>query len=232
MTGLGNRTALIARLREKLADADTVEAGHFAVVHIDIDRFRMINESLGVIKGDDLIAAVGTRLAEGLTEGDTLSRFGGDEFVAIIDNVPTPDLAAVRATALLASLDAPLRVDQQEIFISASAGIAHTTLSGPRVEDFIRDAELAMYGAKEDGRARTCVFQRDMRGARLSPLDMETDLRRALARNQMELYYQPIISLETRRLRGFEALLRWHREGHGVVSPRLYPDRRGDRFNQ
>ena len=219
VTGLGNRTALIARLREKLLDADTDEAGHFAVVHIDIDRFRMINESLGVIKGDDVIAAVGTRLAEGLTEGDTLSRFGGDEFVAIIDNVPTPDLAAARATALLASLDAPFRVDQQEIFISASAGIAHTTLSGPRVEDFIRDAELAMYGAKEDGRARTCVFQRDMRRARLSPLDMETDLRRALARNQMELYYQPIISLETHRLRGFEALLRWHREGHGVVSP-------------
>ena len=98
MTGLGNRTALIARLREKLADADTVEAGHFAVVHIDIDRFRMINESLGVIKGDDVIAAVGTRLAEGLTEGD-LSRFGGDEFVAIIDNVPTPTLPP-RAAAL------------------------------------------------------------------------------------------------------------------------------------
>ena len=96
VTGLGNRTALIAQLREKLVDADTVEAGHFAVVHIDIDRFRMINESLGVIKGDDVIAAVGTRLAEGLTEGDTLSRFGGDEFVAIIDNVPTSDLATAR----------------------------------------------------------------------------------------------------------------------------------------
>ena len=219
VTGLGNRTALIERLREKLADTAGDGANSFAVVHIDIDRFRMINESLGAIKGDDVIAAVGARLADGLTKGDTLTRFGGDEFVALFDNVATPDLAAARATGLLARLDSPFRVDQREIFISASAGIAHAASNGPRVEDFMRDAELALYRAKDDGRARACVFQPDMRRARLSPLDLETDLRRALARNQMELYYQPIISLETHRLRGFEALLRWHRDGHGVVSP-------------
>lgn len=220
LTGFANRPLFLDHLR-KAIDAQAADAGkQFAVIHLDIDRFRMINESLGHVKGDDLINAVGQRLNDCLDQNDVLARFGGDEFTLLLSHTTGIDNTRALVDRLLASLTTPFNLQDREIFISASAGIAQfSEASNMRPEDLIRDAELAMYEAKKSNNGSVQVFDLKMRRTRVSPLDLETDLRRALERDQMRLHYQPIISLETRRLCGFEALLRWDRGERGLMSP-------------
>lgn len=220
LTGFANRPLFLDHLR-KAIDAQAADAGkQFAVIHLDIDRFRMINESLGHVKGDDLINAVGQRLNDCLNQNDVLARFGGDEFTLLLSHTTGIDTTRALVDRLLASLTTPFNLQDREIFISASAGIAQfSEASDMRPEDLIRDAELAMYEAKKSNNGSVQVFDLKMRRTRVSPLDLETDLRRALERDQMRLHYQPIISLETRRLCGFEALLRWDRGERGLMSP-------------
>ena len=220
LTGFANRTLFLDHVRNSI-DAKTVDnSTQFAVVHLDIDRFRMINESLGHVKGDDLIIAVGQRLKENLRPNDILARFGGDEFSILLSNTTSSETSQVIVETLLASLTIPFRLQDREIFISASAGIAQPgNVAHLQPEDLIRDAELAMYAAKKSNNGSAQVFNPKMRRTRASPLDLETDLRRALNRDEMRLHYQPIISLETRRLCGFEALLRWDRGERGLMSP-------------
>ncbi|MEK9595175.1 MAG: bifunctional diguanylate cyclase/phosphodiesterase [Rhodospirillaceae bacterium] len=220
LTGFANRPLFLDHLR-KAIDAQAADAGkQFAVIHLDIDRFRMINESLGHVKGDDLINAVGQRLNDCLDQDDVLARFGGDEFTLLLSQTTGIDTTRALVDRLLASLTTPFNLQDREIFISASAGIAQfSEASDMRPEDLIRDAELAMYEAKKSNNGSVQVFDLKMRRTRVSPLDLETDLRRALERDQMRLHYQPIISLETRRLCGFEALLRWDRGERGLMSP-------------
>jgi diguanylate cyclase (GGDEF)-like protein/PAS domain S-box-containing protein len=216
LTGLPNRALVLDRLRQVLARGGRSGA-HSAVLFLDLDRFKLVNDSTGHASGDEVLVQVSERLASVTRPGDTLGRFGGDEFVIICESLDHPTDATVVAERLLSSLQAPLVLHGQELFITASIGIAHA-LPGDDPGDLLRDADAALYRAKEHGRAGYAVFDDGMRAQIRQRLDVGNRLRHAVSGDGLFLEYQPVVSLAAGRCVGAEALLRWRGES-GVIRP-------------
>jgi diguanylate cyclase (GGDEF)-like protein len=200
----------------------------FAVLFLDLDGFKMINDSLGHLVGDQLLLAVSKRLESCLRTTDTvarllqtftLARMGGDEFTVLLDEIKEPADANHTAERILNELATPFLIGGKEIFTSASIGIALSNPAYQQPDEIMRDADTAMYQAKSLGKSRYEVFDADMRATVMARLELETDLRRALERNELRNYYQPIVALATGLIVGFEALMRWQHPTRGMLSP-------------
>jgi len=219
LTGLPNRTLLLQRLGQALQAYHANPSALFAVLFIDLDRFKVINDSVGHLIGDDLLFQAGSRIRACLKTRDLVARLGGDEFAVLLEGISDVGKARLVAERIIAELHVPFRLGVKEIFTSASIGIA---LPGPHYqqpEELLRDADAAMYRAKDEGRHRSAVFDDRLRREVLSLLEMEGDLRRALSRNEFVPFYQPIVALENGRTVGYEALLRWRHPVRGLLCP-------------
>lgn len=219
LTGLANRALLLDHIQQALHRANRRENYHFAVLFLDLDRFKNINDSLGHLMGDSLLVTVGRRLATTVRLGDTVARFAGDEFVVLLDDISHPDDVIPVAEKILKNLAEPVLLDDREVFITASLGIAFDSPGYTEPEAILRDADNALYRAKARGKACYEVFNPQMHENALSTLEMENDLRRALQRNELRLHYQPIIDMSSGSIGGFEALLRWEHPTRGLVPP-------------
>ncbi|WP_162520678.1 putative bifunctional diguanylate cyclase/phosphodiesterase [Pseudaquabacterium pictum] len=220
LTGLPNRRSFQARLAETVGRAVAAPQAHgFAVLFLDFDRFKLVNDSLGHAAGDDFLVQVAQRLQTELADGDLLARLGGDEFAVLMVDPALPDAPITLAGRLQEALRAPLRVSGTELATSASIGITSSALPYDRPEDVLRDADIAMYRAKANGKARHAVFDAELHAQVLQRLRLETDLRRAVQGDQIGLVYQPIFDLGSGKVTGFEALARWTHADLGPVSP-------------
>jgi diguanylate cyclase (GGDEF)-like protein/PAS domain S-box-containing protein len=228
MTGLPNRLLFIDRLSRLIASNRRHPETLFAVLFLDLDGFKLINDSLGHSAGDKLLVGLATRLQDSLRQTDTvarldesytLARLGGDEFAIVLTDLTEPADATRVAERLLDELSQPFLIDGKELFSSMSIGIALSTLGNEHPEDYLRDADTAMYRAKALGKCRYVVFDTDMRDLITQRLEVENDLRRALERNEFRNYYQPIVSLQSGTIVGFEALLRWQHPTRGLLEP-------------
>ena len=218
LTGLPNRHLFMQRLGESLFRFNQ-GGGQFAVLFLDLDRFKVVNDSLGHHVGDELLVAVARRLQESVRAGDTVARFGGDEFAILLrDLEDTADATAI-ATRVADAVAAPVNLSGYEVFTSASIGIALASNGYERPEYLLRGADMAMYQAKGSAGLAWEVFDRGMHARALTRLQMETDLRRALHRGEFRLHYQPIVSLSTGWIAGVEALVRWEHPDRGLVEP-------------
>jgi diguanylate cyclase (GGDEF)-like protein/PAS domain S-box-containing protein len=216
LTGLPNRTLLLDRLEVALAQRNR---GGIAVVFVDLDHFKLVNDSLGHSAGDTLLAAAATRLRAVVRPGDTVARFGGDEFVVLAESTIGERDAEGLAERLAGALAEPFELGGAEVFVTASIGIAVSDGIEGDAHALLRDADAAMYRAKEAGRARYEVFDSLMRAGAVRRLEIVNDLHRALERNQFVLHFQPQIDLRTNSLIGVEALLRWVHPDRGLVPP-------------
>jgi diguanylate cyclase (GGDEF)-like protein/PAS domain S-box-containing protein len=220
LTGLPNRGLFMDRLGHALKRLKRLMDGYgFAVLFLDLDRFKVINDSLGHMTGDALLIETAKRLEKCVRPGDTVARLGGDEFVVLFDDVRDAESARAIAERVQSSLSTPFYVNACEIFSSASIGIALSSQDYDRPEDILRDADITMYRAKALGKARVEVFDPSMRAHAVSLLHMETDLRRALEHDEFRVYYQPIVALGTDAIMSLEALIRWQHPHQGLVSP-------------
>jgi diguanylate cyclase (GGDEF)-like protein/PAS domain S-box-containing protein len=217
LTGLPNRRLLIDRIEQALARNER-ESSQVAVVLLDLDRFKLINDSWGHSAGDRVLVAVAERLGQAVRTGDTVARFGGDEFVVVRDGVGGPWEAARFAERLVQSVTGELPIHGEEVYLSASLGVAVSD-SGDTAEGLLRDADAAMYTAKERGRGRVELFDADARGRAASRLAAEAAMRRAVDREEFTVLYQPIVSVTDERVVGAEALVRWDPPGEERVSP-------------
>ncbi|MCB1007494.1 MAG: EAL domain-containing protein, partial [Acidobacteria bacterium] len=219
LTGLPNRALFLDRLEGARARSRRREARHYAVLFVDLDRFKAVNDSYGHPTGDQLLELVARRIETCLRAGDTIARLGGDEFTVLLEEVGGIDEAVAVTDRIHQAFSTHFGVDGHEIFITASIGIV---LGDPDTEDLsslVRDADTAMYRAKVGGRGRSTIFTGDMRDEAIQKLRVETDLRRALERGELEVFYQPIVALKTDRIDGFEALVRWHHPHSGLLTP-------------
>lgn len=217
-TGLPNR-ALFKELLERVVVRGRREPRLvYAVVLLDLDRFKLINESLGHIPGNELLASVATRLAEGVGSEATVARFGGDEFAILIEGVERSEAVAV-AQRVQGALADPFLVGDEEVYVTASIGIAICGTQHPEAEDLIGAAERAMYRAKSRGRAQYALADKETEREGRRLLAMQTALRKALDHEEFILFYQPIVSLENGRVEGFEALIRWRHPEQGLIAP-------------
>ncbi len=220
LTGLPNRALFLDRLGGALNRLKRVGDYLCAVLFVDLDRFKMVNDSLGRAIGDQLLIAVARRLESCIRAGDTLGRVGEDEYVILSEDLRDVNEATKLAHQIHQEFaSAPFNVAGQEVFCTVSIGIAMSQASYDRPEDLLRDADIAMYQAKNLGRSRTKVFNTGMETIAKERLRMETDLRHALERQEFYLCYQPIVALDTHRISGFEALVRWQHPHRGHVSP-------------
>ncbi|HEV8404073.1 MAG TPA: EAL domain-containing protein [Candidatus Limnocylindrales bacterium] len=218
VTGLPNRELLTDRIAEALASTPADGAG-VAVILLDLDRFKVINESVGHAVGDRLLAAVGQRLVGSLRPSDTVARFGGDEFGILLDPVHDADDARRIVERIGSDLRAPFPMGGREWFISASLGIALGRGSRATPGELLREAEIAMVRAKGDQSGRYALFEPSMSDQTMDRIDMENDLRRALDRGELRVHYQPLVDLASDRIVGFEALVRWQHPVRGLVPP-------------
>jgi diguanylate cyclase (GGDEF)-like protein len=219
LTGIANRALFMKRLGELITRQAHSSQQGYAVLFMDLDRFKVINDSLGHTVGDALLIAVSRRLAQNLREGELIARLGGDEFTVLLPNLAAPTLPFVVAERLLAALAQPFDLEGHEIHVSSSIGIVLSEPTYRQSEDVLRDADLAMYQAKAEGPGRYRVFDRTMHKAALARLRLEADLRQALEKGEFEVHYQPIVALASRTIDGFEALARWRHPVHGLLSP-------------
>lgn len=217
LTGLPNRALLLDRLEQALARAGR-RASPIAVLLLDLDRFKVVNESLGHATGDQLLVQVGQRLASCLQPGDTIARLGGDEFLVLIDDVAERDDATTLAQRLLASFGVPFDLSGRTVHISASIGVVLGRARRARAADLLRDADIALYEAKAAGKNRAVQFAPSMtRAAR--QLDLETGLREAIEHDQLKIDYQPIVDLRSGTVVALEALARWMHPVRGAIRP-------------
>ncbi|MSP47921.1 MAG: EAL domain-containing protein [Alphaproteobacteria bacterium] len=219
LTQLPNRALFLDRVAQALFRARRAGSGRFAVLCLDLDRFKLVNDSLGHRLGDELLAAVGRRLAEIAGAGQTVARPGGDEFAVLIDEVAGPVEARALAERLLADLTKAFDIDGRRLVVTGSVGLALFDPAYERAEDMMRDAELAMYQAKSLGKARAELFHPSLHSHAVHLLTLENDLRQAIGRNELQLYFQPIIYLKTGRIAGFESLARWRHPRRGLLGP-------------
>ncbi|HEU5357809.1 MAG TPA: EAL domain-containing protein [Gemmatimonadales bacterium] len=218
LTGLPNRALFMDRLGHAIRRGRRSDS-RSAVLFLDLDRFKVVNDSLGHVRGDQLLVAIARRLEDCVRPGDTVARLGGDEFVVLLDEVPTVEEAEEIAGRIQESLDVPFQLAGQEVYTTASIGIAISSTGHERAEDLLRDADTAMYDAKAQGKATHRVFHQGMHSHAMTQLQLETDLRRALDRGELVLFYQPIVSLAHGRVTGFEALVRWRHPERGFLGP-------------
>jgi diguanylate cyclase (GGDEF)-like protein/PAS domain S-box-containing protein len=218
LTGLPNRALFMDRLDQAIRRSKRRSDVLFAVLFLDVDRFKDVNDSLGHLKGDALLAAVARRLEGCVRPGDTVARLGGDEFTVLLDDMRAPEDAVQVAQRIQQQLGQPFAIEGKEIFATASIGIAPGQ-GYDRADDLLRDADTAMYRAKERGRACYEVFDQAMHARAVKRLELETDLRRAIDRKEFRVFYQPIVSLKDDKLTGFEALVRWQHPQRGLLGP-------------
>ena len=228
LTGLPNRLLFLDRLVRLIEHTKRHKDYLFAVLFLDLDGFKMVNDSLGHVIGDQLLVEVAKRLEKSLRVSDTvtrieklftLARLGGDEFTILLDQVKDSNDATLVAERLVSALTAPFALGGKKVFTSVSIGIALSSIGYDKPEDMLRDADTAMYRAKSLGRARYEVFDLDMRASVIARLQLETDLRDALERDEFRNFYQPIVCLESGTITGFEALLRWQHPTRGLLQP-------------
>ena len=219
LTGLPNRAMFTELLKAEIESSDRRRGHLFAVLFLDLDRFKNINDSLGHTHGDLLLVAFAERLERTLRPVDTLARFGGDEFAILLSGMTDATDAVKVAQRIHDELSQPFVLDKNSAFATASIGIALSSSGYEKPEDILRDADTAMYRAKENGKARYELFDHAMHARAVSRLQLESDLRQAVEKNEFCVYYQPIVSLQTGRLAGFEALVRWNHPRRGLVSP-------------
>ena len=219
LTRLPNRALFLDRLEQALARAQRSSIG-IAVLFLDLDRFKVINDSLGHDAGDRLLVDVANRLQGVVRPGDTVARFGGDEFTILCDDVGGERDAVLIAERVAAAVGAPFALDGDEAFLTTSLGIALTTgRENSRAEALIRDADAAMYRAKERGKSRYELFDSAMRARAVDRLDIENALHRALDRGEFRVFYQPAVDLHTGDLVGIESLVRWQHPERGLIGP-------------
>lgn len=216
LTGLANRALFMSRLYHSLQLIKRCEDYTFAVLFLDLDRFKVINDSLGHIVGDQLLIAIAQRLQTCLRCSDTFARLGGDEFAILLENSNNTTAIAER---IQQELKLPFNLNGQQIFATASIGVILNTTDYERPEDLLRDADTAMYRAKAGGRSRHQVFDISMHDQVVTLLHLENDLRRAIENCELQLHYQPIVSLGSEKIVGFEALVRWQHPTRGFISP-------------
>ena len=218
LTGLGNRALLMSSLEALCKKSKQDDKFLFALLFLDLDNFKLINDSLGHSVGDHLLCAVGRRVLESVRLQDKVTRLGGDEFAIILDGMNQPATAEIVGRRILASLAKPFELHGQEIFISASLGIALSD-SRSQPERLLRDADAAMYRSKSIERGGLAVFDQQLHESAVEELQIRNELRRVLERDELVVYYQPIVSLNSGEMCGCEALLRWNRPGQGLVPP-------------
>ena len=216
LTDLPNRALLLARLASAMQRRTP---RRFAALFIDVDRFKVVNDSLGHMLGDELLKAVAARLRSCLRQGDTVARLGGDEFGLLLDGLDTEAEAALLARRIQDVLEAPFDLAGHEVYTSVSIGITFSSPAYRQPEEMLRDADTAMYRAKAEGRSRLALFHPVMHERALSQLKLESSLRRALERQEFLLYYQPIVEILDGSISGFEALLRWRHPELGLLLP-------------
>ena len=229
LTSLPNRLLFLDRLGRLMRHLKRHPERMFAVLFLDLDGFKTINDSMGHFVGDQLLLGVSKRLEQCLRGSDTvarlteqtftLARMGGDEFTVLLDDIKEPGDANRAAERIMKALAAPFVVGNKEVFTSTSIGIALSNPSYQHAEELIRDADTAMYRAKSLGKSRFEVFDADMRAIVMARLELETDLRHALGRGELRNYYQPIVALESGEIMGFESLMRWEHPTRGMLSP-------------
>jgi diguanylate cyclase (GGDEF)-like protein len=222
LTGLPNRALFFDRLRQAIQLARCNPGYGYCLLFFDLDRFKVINDSLGHSVGDDLLVAIARRMRENMRSIDTLSRLSGDEFAILLEDVRDAESGMACAARLQEQLSAPFLIGGRQVYLTASIGVVVDDNSwGPyeTPEELLRDADIAMYHAKTRGRACYAMFNTDLRQRAIARLELEDDLRHALERGELELYYQPIISMPRKQLLGFEALLRWGHPLRGLIPP-------------
>ena len=219
LTGLLNRALFMDRLGRSVERAKRRDDYLFAVLFMDLDCFKNVNDSLGHTIGDELLIASARRLERCLRPSDTVARLGGDEFVILLEDIRDISDATRVTGRIQEQLALPFKLNGHEVFTSASIGIVLSETGYGRPEDILQDADIAMYRAKVLGKARHELFDRAMRARIMARLELERDLRRAVERQEFQVHYQPVLSLETGRITGFEALVRWQHPDRGLVSP-------------
>ncbi|HEY8437994.1 MAG TPA: diguanylate cyclase [Candidatus Limnocylindrales bacterium] len=219
ITGLPNRDLLTDRVSHSLTWSRDGDQSPIALILLDLDRFKVINESLGHAVGDSLLVQVGERLQRSLRPGDTVARFGGDEFGIIVDGISGIDDARRTADRILAELSEPFRLGERDWFVNASLGIAIAWPGRAEPGDLFREAEVALVRAKGTSGPRYVLFEPEMSAETMERVELENDLRRALERHELRLHYQPLVDLPTERIVGLEALLRWEHPVRGLIPP-------------
>jgi diguanylate cyclase (GGDEF)-like protein/PAS domain S-box-containing protein len=223
LTGLCNRTVFVEGLGRRLKECKEGQRGRFALLYLDLDRFKVVNDSLGHLVGDELLVAVSRRLESCVRPDDALARLGGDEFAILINHLGEDQQANAMAFRIQDALRAPLSIGGREVFTSSSIGIAFGPAQYNDPDEIMRDADTAMYHAKSHGKARHEVFDADMHARVRDRLGLESDLRHAVSKNDFEVHYQPIVSLATGMCVGFESLVRWNRNGEPVSPATFVP---------
>nr|MBA2735869.1 EAL domain-containing protein [Pyrinomonadaceae bacterium] len=219
LTGLPNRTLLSDRMSMAVERAKRASDYKFAALFIDLDRFKVVNDTMGHEMGDKLLVDLSNRLKECVRTVDTVARLGGDEFAVLLDGLSNQELAIEIAERIQESLSQPFDLDGQEFFTSASIGISFSTIGYDCPEDILRDADTAMYRAKANGKARHEVFDLGMHTRAVESLKLENDLRQGIEKGEILPYFQPIVSLPSGAVTGFEALARWEHPERGLISP-------------
>lgn len=219
LTGLPNRALLMEHLRNAIDRSVRYKDKSFAVLFLDFDRFKIINDSLGHMEGDKLLVLIARRLETALRSGDIVARLGGDEFTILLDNLTGMDEILHVVKRVQESLKLPFVLGEREVFIGTSIGIAMSKPGYSKPEEILRDADIAMYRAKTNGRSRHEVFNEEMHEQANYRLHLETEMRLALERHEFRVHYQPIVELENSSIIGFEALIRWVHPLRGIISP-------------
>ncbi len=222
LTGLANRVLFMDRLACALADFERVPKDQFAVLFFDLDRFKNVNDSLGHPLGDKLLKGIAQRLEHYLRPGDTLSRIGGDEFAILLNRIKDIPAAIHVAERIQELLGMTFSIEGNEVFVTASIGIAHSDTGYRSPDEIMRDADIAMYRAKAAGKARYEIFDRNMHQSAVALLKLETELRLGVQNNDFAMHYQPIVDLVSGHIVGFEGLVRWMHPERGIVSPNSF----------
>ncbi len=219
LTGLPNRIYFMDQMRRAIDRSHRRTNYQAAILFLDLDRFKIVNDFLGHAIGDFMLISIGERLQTSLRLGDTIARLGGDEFAILLDDISGISDAILVADRLQQSLELPFELLGHEVFATVSIGIAQTSKGYERAEDMLRDADTALYRAKAAGRARYAVFDNEMHAHNVELLQLEGELRRALERDEFLLYYQPVVNLSSGFISSFEALIRWQHPLRGLILP-------------
>ena len=219
MTGLPNRTLLMDRLNQVLKTLSRNPTQQCAILFLDLDRFKLINDSLGHAAGDELLIEVSQRLKSCVRKEDTVARLGGDEFVILLQKIKAADEVRIVANRILNVLKKVVYIKEHEIFTSASIGIAIGDQAQQSSEELLQNADTAMYQAKRLGKNQYAIYGKSMKGQSIQKLTLESDLQRAIQNHEFQLFYQAILDLKTQEILGFEALIRWNHPTRGMVSP-------------